>query len=326
MRKRTSILVLALVVLGAVLVQPVSAAAVYPTKPIEVIVPFTAGGTNDLLTRLVGEISKKYLGQPLVIVNKPGAGGSLGVAEALQASPDGYKLLSAPSNYFSTTVYTQKIPFDPTDLVPIANFMEYRNGLIVKGNAPYKTLNELLDYGKKNPGKLRWAHLNRGSALYMQTYLVFKKAGVQAVDVPYPGLPDCLNAVLGGHVDAAPISFGGSREHIKAGNVRYLVVYTDKRFPEAPSVPTAKELGFADAAKFKTLLSFYTHKNVPEAIRKTLYDAFKKTFDDPAFKKAFDDFGEDDYFAGPEAVKEQIQEEAKMTVPLLKEWGLYVGK
>jgi putative tricarboxylic transport membrane protein len=322
MRKGTIILFVALVVLGGFLTQSRSLAA-YPDKPIEVIVPFTAGGTNDLLMRLVGEISKKYLGQPLVIINKPGAGGSLGVAEALQAKPDGYELVSVPSNYFSTTIFTQKIPFKASDLIPIANFMSYRNGLVVNGKSPYKTLNDLLDYGKKNPGRLRWAHLNRGSALFMQTYLVFKRAGVEAVDVPYPGLPDCLNAVLGGHVDASPVSFGGSREHIKAGNIRYVVVYTEKRFPEAPDVPTAKELGYEEATKFKTLLGIYSHKDVPEGVRKTLYEAFKKTFEDPEFKKAFEAFGEDPYFAGPKEVMEQIKEESKLTVPLLKEWGLY---
>lgn len=325
MRKRATSAILVLSIIAAVAIPFVSAAA-YPEKPIQVIVPFTAGGTNDMLTRLIAEVSKKYLGQPMVIINKPGAGASLGVAEALRANPDGYTLVSVPSNYFSTTVYTQKIPFDPADLVPVVNFMAYRNGLVVKGDAPYKTLDDLLDYGKKNPGKLKWAHMNRGSALFMQTYFVFKKAGVEAVDVPYPGLVDCLNAALGGHVDAAPVSFGGSKEHIKAGNLRYLMVYSDKRFPEYPDVPTAKELGYIEAAKFKTLLGLYINKNVPEESRRILFDAFKKTYEDPEFKKAFEAFGEEPYFAGPEVVKEQIEEESKLTLPLLKQWGLYKGK
>jgi len=324
MEKRAFILVSLVIIAVSIFVQPTLAGA-YPTKPIEVIIPFTAGGTNDLLTRLVAEISRKYLGQPLIIVNKPGAGGSLGVADVISSKPDGYKLISVPSNFFSTTVYTQKIPFDPMDLTPIANFMQYNNGLVVKGDAPWKTLNDLLDYGRKNPGKIKWAHMNRGSALFMQTYLVFKKAGVTAVDVPYPGLPECLNAVLGGHVDAAPVSYGGTKDHIKAGNARYLVAYSDRRFGEA-NVPTAAELGFPEAAKFKTLLSLYAHKNVPEDYKKTLFEAFKKTFDDPEFKKAFDVFGEAPVFAGTDAIKEQILEESKLTVPLLKEWGLYVGK
>jgi tripartite-type tricarboxylate transporter receptor subunit TctC len=325
MEKRALIVISLVIIAVSFVLQPPLARA-YPTKPIEVVVPFTAGGTNDLLTRLVAEISRKYLGQPLIIVNKPGAGGSLGAADVIGSKPDGYKLISVPSNFFSTTVYTQKIPFDPMDLTPIANFMEYKNGLIVKGDSPWKTLNDLLDYGRKNPGKVKWAHMNRGSALFMQTYLIFKKAGVTAVDVPYPGLPECLNAVLGGHVDAAPVSYGGTKDHIKAGNARYLVAYSDRRFSEPANVPSTTELAFPEVAKFRTLLSLYAHKGVPEDYRKILFDAFKKTFDDPEFKKAFEAFGEAPVFAGPEAIKEQIQEESKLTVPLLKEWGLYVGK
>ncbi len=325
MLKKKTFMVLWGILALSILFQPAQGSA-YPTKPIEVIVPFTAGGTNDLLTRLVAEVAKKYLGQPLVVVNKPGAGASIGVADVIGSKPDGYKLISVPSNFFSTTAYMQKTPFDPNDLTPVANFMEYKNGLIVKGNAPWKTLNDLLDYGRKNSGKLRWAHMNRGSALFIQTYLIFKKAGVTAVDVPYPGLVDCVFAVLGGHVDAAPVSYGGTRDHIKAGNARYLVVYSDKRFTEPANIPSASELGYPEVAKFRTLLSFYAHKNVPEEMRRTLLEAFKKTFEDPEFKKAFDTFGEAPVFAGPEVIKKQILEESKLTVPLLKEWGLYVGK
>lgn len=216
MEKRAFIFILSMMITGSILSQP-ALAIEYPTKPIEVLVPFTPGGTNDLLTRLVAQIAPKYLGQPLIVVNKPGAGGSLGAAEVIGSKPDGYKLISVPSNFFSTTVYTQKIPFNPNDLTPIANFMEYKNGLVVKGDSSWKALNDLLDYGRKNPGKLRWAHMNRGSALFMQTFLIFRKAGITTIEIPYPGLPDCLNAVLGGHVDAAPVSYGGTKDHVKSG-------------------------------------------------------------------------------------------------------------
>ena len=110
MRKRITILVLALVIMGACLVQPVSAAAAYPTKPIEVIVPFTAGGTNDLMARLVAEVAKKYLGQPLVIVNKPGAGGSLGVAEALKAPATATNWSPSPATIFPPPSIPRRSP------------------------------------------------------------------------------------------------------------------------------------------------------------------------------------------------------------------------
>jgi tripartite-type tricarboxylate transporter receptor subunit TctC len=325
MNKRAFMFMVAMIVIGSISAQSL-AAAEYPSKPVEVVVPFTAGGTNDLLMRLVAQIAPKYLGQPLVIVNKGGAGGTLGAADVIGSKPDGYKLISVPSNFFSTTVHMQKIPFNPNDLVPVANFMEYKNGLVVKGNAPWKTLNDLLDYGRKNPGKLRWAHMNRGSALAIQTFLIFKKAGITTIEVPYPGLPECLNALLGGHVDAAPVSYGGTRDHVKAGNVRYLVTYSEKRYSEPANIPCAPELGFPEAGKVRTFISIYAHKNVPEDVKKTLFTAFKKTYDDPEFKKAFEVFGEAPLFLGPEPVKEEIQEETKITVPLLKEWGLYVGK
>lgn len=325
MNKSALIFVLSVSIIGGFLAYPATAAE-YPSKPVEIVVPFTAGGTNDLLMRLVAQIAPKYLGQPLVIINKAGAGGTLGAADVMGSKPDGYKLMSAPSNFFSTTVYMQKIPFNPSDLVPIANFMEYKNGLVVKGNAPWKTLNDLLDYGRKNPGKIRWAHMNRGSSLAMSTFLVFRKAGITTIEVPYPGLQECLNALLGGHVDAAPISYGGSKDHVTAGNVRYLVTYSEQRYSEPANIPCAAELGFAEAGKIRAFISIYAHKNVPEDIKKTLFNVFKKTFDDPEFKKAFDAFGEAPLFLGPEGVKQEIQEETKWSVPLLKEWGMYVGK
>lgn len=105
-----------------------------------------------------------------------------------------------------------------------------------------------------------------------------------------------------------------------------MVTYSERRFSEPANIPCTTELGFPEVAKFKTLLSIYSHKNVPEEARKFLFNAFKKTYDDPEFKKAFEALGEASVFAGPETIKEQIQEEAKLTVPLLKEWGLYIGK
>jgi tripartite-type tricarboxylate transporter receptor subunit TctC len=325
MERKLFIFIFSLFIISSFYAQP-ALAVEYPSKAIELIVPFTAGGTNDLLARLIAQIAPKYLGQPLIVVNKPGAGGSLGAADVIASRPDGYKLLSAPSNFFSTTVYMQKIPFNPNDLVPIGNFMEYKNGLIVKGDSPWKSLGELLDYGRKNPGKLRWAHMNRGSALAMETFIIFKKAGVTAVEVPYPGLPECLNAVLGGHVDASAVSYGGIKDHVKSGGARYLVTYSERRYSEPANIPCALELGFPDAGKIRTFISIYAHKNVPDDAKKVLFNAFKKIYDDPEFKKAFENFGEAPLFVGPESIIEEIQEESKLTIPLLKEWGLYVGK
>jgi tripartite-type tricarboxylate transporter receptor subunit TctC len=301
-------------------------AAEYPTKPIEVIVPFTPGGTNDLLTRLVAQIAPKYLGQPLVVINKPGAGGSLGAAEVISSRPDGYKLVSLPSAFFSTTVHTQKIPFNPDDLVPIASFMEYKEGLGVKGDGPFKTFKDLLDYGRNNPGKLRWGNLSRGSVQYISTSIIFKKLGIKSIEVPYPGTSEMITALLGGHLDAAGITYGGSKDHVKKGTIRFVVSYSNRRFSDPPNVPSAAELGFPEASRMRTLISTYAHKNVPDDVKAILFNAFKKTYDDPEFKKAFEAFGEAPLFLDGASVKEIVKQGTEVTLPLLKEWGLYVGK
>jgi tripartite-type tricarboxylate transporter receptor subunit TctC len=211
----------------------------------------------------------------VIVNNKPGGGGSIAAADVIKSPPDGYRILPLASNYFGATVKTQKIPFDPNDLVPIANFMEYKIGLAVKGDSPRKTFGDLLDYAKKNPGKLTWSHTSRGSPLFMSTVLIFRKAGVKTIDVPYLGSPEALAALLGGHLDAATLSYGGIKDHVKAGSVRYLVSYSDRRYSEPPNVPCAVELGFPEAAKLRSFVSLYAHRNTPEEIKKTLFNAFK---------------------------------------------------
>jgi tripartite-type tricarboxylate transporter receptor subunit TctC len=325
MRKRVVIFMVSILVASTFLAQSARAAD-FPTKPIEVIVPFTPGGTNDLLTRLVAQIAPKYLGQSLVVINKPGAGGSLGAAEAISSKPDGYKLVSLPSAFFSTTIYTQKIPFNPDDLVPIASFMEYKEGLGVKGDGPFKTFKDFLDYGRNNPSKLRWGNLSRGSVQYISTSIIFKKVGIKSIEVPYPGTSEMITALLGGHLDAAGITYGGSKDHVQKGTIRFIVSYSNRRFTDPPNVPSAAELGFPEASRIRTLISTYAHKNVPDEVKATLFNAFKKTFEDPEFKKAFEAFGEAPMFLDGASVREIVKQGAEVTVPLLKEWGLYAGK
>lgn len=297
----------------------------YPSRPIEILCVFTPGSPSDILIRLVADIAPKYLGQPLVVVNKTGAAGSIAAADIISSAPDGYKLLIIGTAFFSTTTKIQKIPFDPNDLIPIANLMEYKCGMIVKGDSPWKTFSDLLDYGKGNPGKLRWAHPGRGLGLHINPLLIFRRAGVTTKEVPYKGAPEMVSALLGGHVDAISAAYGAVKEHVKAGNVNFLIFYSDRRYTDPSNVPCAVELGFHDAAKIGTFIGIYAHKNTPQEIKKTLYNAFKKIYDDPDFKKGIDKFGEEPRFEGPEYMKEAIKKSEELCVPILKELGLYVG-
>jgi tripartite-type tricarboxylate transporter receptor subunit TctC len=298
----------------------------FPVKAIEIVCPYTPGSSVDIMDRVVADIAPKYLNQPVMVVNKPGAGGSVAAADVISSRPDGYRLVTLSNSFFETTVKTQKVPFDPEDLTPLASFIEYKNGMAVKGDSPWKSFNDLLEYGKKNPGKLRWAHSGRGITTHMAGLLTFRKAGVEAIDVPYKGSPEQMAAVLGGHVDAYCGPYGTTRDQVKAGKLRFLIVFNDKRYDEPSGVPCSLELGFPEASRLKTYFGIYAHKNTPEEVRKTLVDAFRKIYDDPEFKKGIEKTGEEPIFGGPEFLKETIRKGQEVGVPVLKELGLYVGK
>jgi tripartite-type tricarboxylate transporter receptor subunit TctC len=298
----------------------------YPAKPIEIICPYTPGGTTDLMSRLMADIAPKYLGQPLIVINKPGGAGSVAAADVISSKPDGYKLAILSNFFQAINVKTQKVPFDPSHIVPIANFMEIKHGLCVRGDSPWKNLGDLLDHARKNPGKLRWSHHGRGGTIHIIPLLIFKKAGAETIDVPYKGAPEHLSALLGGHVDASSNVYDVIKDHLRAGSVRLLVFYSDRRFSDPADVPNAVELGFTEVGKLATLFGLYAHKDTPEEIKKILIDASKKIYDDPEFRKGMEKMGQEPRYGGPEFIKESIKKGEEVGVPIIKELGLYIGK
>ena len=298
----------------------------YPSKPIEIVIPYTPGATSDLLSRLVANLAPKYLGQAMVVVPKPGAGGSVAAADVISAKPDGYKMMMTTNFFFAMTTKTQKVPFNPYDLVPVANFIEYRNGLIVKGDSQWKSLKDVLDYAKKNPGSLKWSHTGRGNSQHMYGLLLFRKAGVETTDVPFKGSAEMLTSLLGGHTDASLMVYGAVAEQVKAGQVRYLVTVGERRYSNLPNVPCVVELGFPEVAKLPTYVGLYIHKNTPEPVKRTLVDAMKKIYDDPEFKKGLETLGEEPKYGDPEFLKASIKSSEVVALPILKEFGLLVGE
>jgi tripartite-type tricarboxylate transporter receptor subunit TctC len=301
----------------------------FPAKPIEIVAPFTPGSPLDVVARIVADIAPKYLGQPVVVVNKPGAGGSLGAAEILSSKPDGYKLFITTNFFFAMTTKTQKIPFDPGNIVPLVNLVQFADGLCVRGDSPWKTFAELADYGKKNPGKIRWAHSGRGMVAHVGVLLVFRRAGVETIDIPYKGPPEKVTALLGGHVEASNMTYGTVVDHVRAGKVRFLFFFSDRRitrYPDLANVPTVAEIGYPDLTRLAPFVGLYIHKDTPPQVRKVLTDALRKTYDDPEFKKAVERTGDEPRFGGPEFITESIKKGGDIGVPMLKELGLYVGK
>jgi len=322
---KTLLLILGILIVGSVLIKP-AVGKEYPTKTIEILCPYPPGSAVDIMIRLVADIGPKYLGQPMVVVSKPGAAGSIAAADVISSKPDGYRLVTMANAYFAVTIKTQKVPFHQNDLIPLANFIEYKLGMFVKGDSPWKTLNDMLDYGRKNPGKLRWAHSGRGLTTHMNGLTIFRQAGVDAIDIPFKGSPKSMAALLGGHVDAAAIPYGTAVEQVRAGKARCLVFFSNKRYAFPADVPCAQELGFPKAGKLTTLFGLYARKGTPQDIRNILVDASKKIYEDPEFQKGMKGIGEEVRFGGPEFLEDSIKEGEIIGVPILKELGLYLEK
>jgi len=297
----------------------------YPTKPIELIHPYGPGTAMDIVSRLIADIAPKYLGQPMIVNTKPGASASIGAADLIASNPDGYKLLSMVHHYFASTIHTQKLPFNPNDLVPLANFVELMQAMAARADSPFKTLSDLLEYARKNPGRLTWSHGGRGITSHVIAMGIFNKEGVNTVDVPYKGgTVESLTALLGGHVDMASIT-SPFDDHVKAGKIRLLMVYADQRSPSFPNVPTIVELGYPGMF-LPAYTGIYIHKNTPEPIKKILMDALKKVYDDPAFKKGIANLGVEPKWGGPDFINEQIKRSEAIAVPALKKLGMYLDK
>ncbi len=211
MIKKLLVIICVTLSFGVILV-PYSEGKEYPIKPIEIVITFGPGTINDRVTRLAAEIGKKYFSQPLVVVTKLGGSGTVGASEVINSKPDGYKILYLNHNYFATTVRTQKISFDPNYLIPLVNFMELMESLGVSGDSPWKTLDQLLDYGRKNPGKIRHGHGGRGTGGHILDWLIYKKAGVEITDVSYTkGTLEIIPPLLGGHIDSGHIIYSSAK-------------------------------------------------------------------------------------------------------------------
>jgi tripartite-type tricarboxylate transporter receptor subunit TctC len=215
-----------------------AAALEYPTRPIRWIVSFPPGGGNDVVARLIAQPLSERLGQSIVVDNRTGAGGNVGMAAVVNSPPDGYTIgFVGPNNAISAAVY-DNLPFDfMRDTVPIGGTMLLSNVLQVNNDLPVRTVAELIAYAKANPGKLNWAHPGAGTSPHMSGELFKLMAGVDVTPVPYRGGAPALADLVPGRVQMMFDNITGSVEQIKAGRVRALGVTTPKRVPALPDLP-----------------------------------------------------------------------------------------
>lgn len=219
-------------------------AQTYPSKPVHFVLPFPAGGPTDILGRIIGQKLAERLGQPFVPENRPGAGGNNGAEFAAKARPDGYTiLLAAPSLSISPTLY-KKLNYDSVKgFAPISLVAQIQNVLLVRPSLPVKSLKELVEFAKTNPGKLNFGSGGIGTSNHLGGELLKSLAKINIVHVPYKGSNQAMLGVMGNEIDVVVIGIPSSLPHIQAGRVRALAVLSEERLPSLPGVPTAKEAG-----------------------------------------------------------------------------------
>ena len=258
-------------------------AQTFPVRPIKLVIAFPAGGPTDITMRQLAENASKILGQPVIIDNKPGAGGTL-PAQALQtAQPDGYTLAQMPLGVFRLP-YTTKINWDPVkDINYVINVTGYAFGIVVPADSPFKTWADFVAYAKANPGKLTYGSTGTFTSPHLTTELIAQKAGIELQHVPYKGSADLMLATVSGQLMAAADSTGFAPQ-VEAGKLRVLNTWGDKRLAKFPDAPTLKELGYDTVQN--SPFGIGAPKGTPPEVVQKVHDAFKKAMEEPSYVAA----------------------------------------
>lgn len=253
-----------------------------PSGPVSVINPFTVGGLTDLTARFIVDKIKPQFPAGIAVLNRPGAGGSIGVTEIVQAKPDGTVIGLTPTASLIDQPQMNNLPYKtPDDYDPIINTITYYQFLAVRGDAPWKDIKELLAVVKDQPGKLRFGSSGIGTASHLNLAQLTSKADLDVVHVPFSGWAEGSAALLGGHVDTLIINPGEGRQLADAGRIRILAAFQPERSPFYPDVPTFKELGHDVAVSLSFVIT--GPKGIPEATKTLFHDSIKAVLQDQAF-------------------------------------------
>ena len=255
----------------------------FPSKPIKLLIAFPAGGPTDITMRSLADGASKILGQPVIVDNKPGAGGTL-PAQTLQTSPaDGYTLAQIPLGVFRLP-YTTKINWDPVkDISYVLNVTGYAFGLVVPPDSPLKSWTHFVGWAKANPGKLTYGSTGTLTSPHLTMELIAQKLGLELLHVPYKGSADLMQAIMGGHIMAAADSTGFA-PLVESGKLRVLNTWGATRLAKFPDAPTLKELGL-DLVQ-NSPFGIGAPKGTPPAVVKRLHDAFKQAMEQESYKTA----------------------------------------
>jgi tripartite-type tricarboxylate transporter receptor subunit TctC len=300
-----------------------AAAQSYPSRPIRMIVPFPPAGITDLSARLVAEGLRAKFGQPVIVENRPGANGVLGLREMQKAEPDGYTLMaSTMGNMVIGYAMEVNAPFDALrDVLPIAGTAEYATAMVVNNKTPVHSVKEFVDYAKARPGKLTFGSTGTAALDYLAVELFMKATGTSMVHVPYRGGPAALNDLMGGSIDLLIEVFPVVMEQARSGLIRPLAVSSPYRLPSLPKVPTFKEAG-VPGVELTGWLGIYGPPRMPEDARATLGSAIAAIVKQPDMQEKFRAIGFEPTGLGVKEFSEHHAAEVKRWVAFMSEIGL----
>ena len=259
----------------------------YPTRSIEVVIGAREGGGTDVLTRVLTDKAREILGKEFVIINKTG-GGRVVLTPLASAKPDGYSLGAITSSWITFVPLFEKVSYDPFNYTLLLKFGTLDFGVFVLPDSPFKTMKDIIDYARANPGKFTMGVTQVNSANHVALEVLCRKENVKMTFVPFGGANPTTLALLGGHVMAASSATSGFARQTRAGQVRVLCMMSDERMDDFPDVPTLKELGYEDLV-FQSHYLIVAPKNLDKAVAEKLEDTFRKAVESPQFIKVAKD-------------------------------------
>jgi tripartite-type tricarboxylate transporter receptor subunit TctC len=280
----------------------------FPSKPIRIVSPFAAGGNTDTLSRYLAPKLIERLGQPVIVDNRPGAGGMTGNNYVAKSPSDGYTLLFMSGAYTAHSATVKNLPYDPLrDFEGVSMVITYPFVVIVKAESPMRTISDLIATAKKNPGKLNYGSVGVGSVFHLAAELFNVMAGTDLTHVPYKGGAEPLTELIGGRLDVIFNTLTGSIPHIKSGRVRALAVASLERSAQLPDVPTvAQTLPGYEVTSFAGVVA---PRGTPRAVIERLNRELRAVLDLPDIRRQFTDLGGDVKASTPEAMMQHVTDE-----------------
>jgi len=316
---------LAAVLAGGLAVATPAAAQTYPTKPITIVVPFPAGGTTDILARIISQGLGKELGQSVIIDNRGGAGGNIGGALAAKAPADGHTLFmgTVGTHAINGALY-KKMPFDHIkDFAPLTRVAMVPNLLVAHPSQPFKTVKELIAYAKANPGKVNFGSSGNGSSIHLSGELFRSMTGIDMVHVPYKGSAPAVADLLGGQIGIMFDNMPSAIQHVRSGKLRPIAVTTAKRSPELPDVPTVAEAG-VPGYEATSWFGMFAIANTPAPVVARIHAALTKVLADPEVKKQIAAQGGELVIEKPQQFADFIAKETAKWSKVVKDSGASV--